>query len=872
MKRLFKIMMLFLAAAFAGLNATGQANASLNILTLNSGQVFVGGTVDIQVTVGNTGPNSIAAFKVRAQISVPIAIVNLLTPASNQTGLPPGWTITVLNAGSIIICNGTDVIPAGTQRQIFVKMQGIAIGGPSTINGSLLFSNGSSCNVTGTLAGDNTADNTGTTSIQVISAPTCSLTGVSASAGTIACNGGTTSIIATATTTGAVALEYNLNGGVFQSSNTFVVPGGTYTVTAREVNTPACSATTPAITVSEPPAVAAPLIGAITQPTCTTATGSVDLSGLPSGNWTINPGAITGNTAVATINNLAPGTYNFTVTNTAGCTSPASANVVINVQPITPSAPVVGTITQPTCAVSTGSVALSGLPPGNWIINPGAISGNTATTTISGLASGTYNFTVTNDAGCTSTGSADVVINDVPGAPPSPAINLVQPTCTSATGIITITSATSGLTFSLDGGVYTVYPTGGYVVAAGSHTLIAQNVSFCTSPFTNITVNAQPATPSAPSVNAAQPTCIATGTITITSTTAGLTFSLDGGVYADYPAGGYIAATGPHTLTAQNASGCISSVTNITVNAQPPPPTATASAGVIACNGGTTTLTVTESNGTAPFQYSLNGGTFQSGNTFTTGAGTYTVTVRDANLCTVTTTSLTITQPTAITASVSSGAIACNNGTTTLIVATTGGIAPLQYSLNGGTFQLSNSFTTGAGIYTITVRDANLCTKTTTPVTITQPVALTASITAKRITQCGGTSEVKVAATGGTAPYTSGVGTFSKGPGTWIFTVADSGGCTDSAAITIEAPGCVDLKVFPNPTRGMISINHSTAAQGSVMQVFDIIGRLVITKPVPQNAFLTTIDVSKLAAGTYAVVYLNGSDKKETLFVKVSTN
>ena len=79
-----------------------------------------------------------------------------------------------------------------------------------------------------------------------------------------------------------------------------------------------------------------------------------------------------------------------------------------------PTAPTLGTITQPTCSTATGSVQLNGLPTGNWTINPGAISGNTANTIISGLATGSYNYTVTNAAGCTSLATANVVINSQP--------------------------------------------------------------------------------------------------------------------------------------------------------------------------------------------------------------------------------------------------------------------------------------------------------------------------------------------------------------------------------------------------------------------------------------------------------------------------
>ena len=98
------------------------------------------------------------------------------------------------------------------------------------------------------------------------------------------------------------------------------------------------------------------------------------------------------------------------------CSSPYSTNVVINNQPLTPSAPTVATPTQPDCKTPTGSLVLSGLPASGTIYQK---TGTTVTNfpitaspmTISGLAAGTYNFTVTNASGCTSTASADVLIN-----------------------------------------------------------------------------------------------------------------------------------------------------------------------------------------------------------------------------------------------------------------------------------------------------------------------------------------------------------------------------------------------------------------------------------------------------------------------------
>ncbi|MGE6354110.1 hypothetical protein ACQKCJ_09555, partial [Flavobacterium sp. NPDC079362] len=102
----------------------------------------------------------------------------------------------------------------------------------------------------------------------------------------------------------------------------------------------------------------------------------------------------------------------ITAKNSSQCSATsASFTYNGNAQLAVPSAPTVGTITQSTCTLSTGSVVLNGLPAGNWIINPGNISGNTASRTISGLAAGTtFNYTVTNSFGCESGVSENVDI------------------------------------------------------------------------------------------------------------------------------------------------------------------------------------------------------------------------------------------------------------------------------------------------------------------------------------------------------------------------------------------------------------------------------------------------------------------------------
>ncbi|MDP3946044.1 MAG: T9SS type A sorting domain-containing protein [Lutibacter sp.] len=116
-----------------------------------------------------------------------------------------------------------------------------------------------------------------------------------------------------------------------------------------------------AVTVNTQPI--APTVGTITQPTCSTATGSVVLNGLPAtGSWTINPGTTTGTGTSTTISGLATGTYNFTVTSAAGCTSSASANVDIN--------------SQPSINIWNGSVSTDWKTAGNWCTGVPSVTNN----------------------------------------------------------------------------------------------------------------------------------------------------------------------------------------------------------------------------------------------------------------------------------------------------------------------------------------------------------------------------------------------------------------------------------------------------------------------------------------------------------------
>ena len=121
----------------------------------------------------------------------------------------------------------------------------------------------------------------------------------------------------------------------------------------------------------------------------------------------------------------------------------------------------------------------------------------------------------------------------------------------------------------------------------------------------------------------------------------------------------------------------------------------------IKCYGGSTIVTISATGGKAPYT-----GT----GTFIVYAGIYSQIVTDA-LGVKDTINVTITQPTQLKLSITSGLITSTNGTTNISATASGGTTPYSYQLNTGLFQASGNFyNVYAGTYTVNVKDANTCT------------------------------------------------------------------------------------------------------------------------------------------------------------------
>ncbi|MCJ8155571.1 T9SS type A sorting domain-containing protein, partial [Chryseobacterium sp. SSA4.19] len=556
---------------------------------------------------------------------------------------------------------------------------------------------------------------------------------------------------------------------------------GTYTVVITDAN--GCTATVNATVTQPASAVSGTTV--VTNVACNGASnGAINLT--PAGGtapYTFNWG---GGVTTEDRTGLAAGTYTVVITDANGCTATVNATVT------QPASAVSGTtvVTNVACnGASNGAINLT--PAGGTAPYTFNWGGGVTTEDRTGLAAGTYTVVITDANGCTATVNATVT---QPASAVSGTTVVTNVACNGASnGAINLTPAggTAPYTFNWGGGVTTEDRTG---LAAGTYTVIITDANGCTA-----TVNATVTQPTAMNATTSQTNIACNGgstgiaTINIAGGTAPYTYSWS-------PSGGTAAtatglAAGTYTVTVTDANGC--TLTRTFTITQPTAILTTGSQTNVACNGGSNgSATVTASGGTGPYTYSWapSGGTAATATGL--AAGTYTVTVKDANNCTVTRT-FTVTQP----ASAVSGTtvvtnVACNgasNGSINLTPA--GGTAPYTFNWGGG---VTTEDRTGlaAGTYTVVITDANGCTATVNA-TVTQPASAVSGTTVVTNVACNGASNgaINLTPAGGTAPYTfnwgGGVTTEDRtglAAGTYTVVITDANGCTATVNATVTQP------------------------------------------------------------------------------------
>jgi gliding motility-associated-like protein len=483
------------------------------------------------------------------------------------------------------------------------------------------------------------------------------------------------------TLTGNGALGYLWSDGTVANSIT-VTPASTtsYSVTGADANTCTASATTIVTVNPLPVAVVTPATVAI----CTGDNTTLTASGGATYQWSNNT-----TTAAITVAPTATTTYIVIATDANNCTASASGTVTVNPLPvvtITPASPAV-------CIGNSATLTAGGGTSYTW-----STGDNTAAVTVTPAATATYSVTATDANTCTATGSATVTVNPLPVPVVNPATATVcagTPASLTASGgnsynwstgdntaaltvtpiatttyTVTVTdantcSATTDATVTVNPLPVPVINQASTTICAGQSTSLTASgaVGYLWSTNeTTATINVTPATTTTYTVTAADAnTCTATASATVTAVpvmvvvatpvNASCYGSNDGAVNLSVSSGQSpytyawdngstsrdIAALAPGTynVIVTDDAGCTATGTATVTEPAALVYSSTfvnPSCATVPDNG---SILTTVSGGTTPYTYVWSDGS-NAAQLLNAGPGSYTVTISDANGCSVT--------------------------------------------------------------------------------------------------------------------------------------------------------------------------------------------------------------------------------------------
>ena len=558
-----------------------------------------------------------------------------------------------------------------------------------------------------------------------------------------------------------------------------------------------------------------------------TGTISIDVTNA-NGNsimYSIDGGASFTNSSVFT--GLVAGDYDvvlqYTLGNSVCTTDPQTVTIIENTA-------VSGTaeLTADYTCNGDGTITVTGVtggdPPYEYSIDGTNFQ---ASNVFTGLTQGTYTITIRDDNDCTSI--TNTITIEALDPPTDMDFSSTPVTCPANTSDITITSVTGGtgtLEYQIIAPAAAATPYQASNVFTGlapdTYTFQVRDENDCTY-IESYTIDPIPE----PTVNVvltegldctATPDAEITGTIT---GTAPYTYavSINGGAYTSLGATPatftYNTSTaGTYQFEITDANGCTAESTVITVNPITPPAlSAVVQSEPILCHGdanGAIDITIDTTVGTPPFVINVNNdttGTNYGTQTSSLPAGTYTVTITDANSCSTSET-VVISEPDPIIVAHSAVDITCGPGGVSqgsvIIDSVTGGTAPYNYFVTGTNgYNNSELNATGStsvsfdvvdfGLYEINVVDANGCSVLVQDVLVASPPTdLDINVTATVDCSTGGEAVVSI----GTTLVSSGpfffsiyqgpISVYPNPPGSWI--PEDSPG-SQSATFTGLTPG-----------------------------------------------------------------------------------
>ncbi|MEI6407745.1 MAG: gliding motility-associated C-terminal domain-containing protein [Bacteroidota bacterium] len=532
---------------------------------------------------------------------------------------------------------------------------------------------------------------------------------------------------------GAGFTNYTWSGG--QASQTITVNApGDYSVTVADGSGCTGSAVT-TVYIPAPPAVSISGQSLICQGASTNLNATAGLTAYIWSNSQVGP----------TINVGLAGNYTVTATDAFGCTTTAQFTLNTNAAP-TPqiSGPAI------ICTNSSGTLsATAGLASYSW-------STTESTPNITVSNGGTYTVTVTNSAGCSATTSTTVST----ATSLSPTVLALPYNCN---GQITLDAGAGFNAYAWSGGGSNQSQT---VSVSGNYTVTVTDVTGCTGANTlSVTV------PTLSSVSISGNNSFCTGLSTTLNASAGLSNYLwsNGGNQASVQ----VSVPDIYTVTATDANGCTVTATQ-TVTALPLPQ-AQISGPAALCAGASGTLGLSQSFTGYNWSDSSTGASLN-----VSAAGTYSVTVTDANGCTATD-DLVLQVNANPTPAASALPYNCD-GQITLSASLGYNAYTWTGSSNAQTLNVNQS-----GTYTVTVTDSNGCTGTAAQ-TVTVPTLSSVSIAAPQNFCPGGNATLS--ATSGFVSYnwstnetTNAINTGTAG--NFTVTATDALGCSVSQTVNV---------------------------------------------------------------------------------------
>ncbi|MBW8050712.1 MAG: T9SS type A sorting domain-containing protein [Cytophagales bacterium] len=646
----------------------------------------------------------------------------------------------------------------------------------------------------------------------------------------VSCFGGSDGSVDLTVTGGTSPYSYIWEHGATTEDLTNI-PAGNYAVTVTDVN--GCI-TTNSITVTEPLQLTSSII--VTDVSCNGSNdGSADLT-VSGGTAPYTYLWSTGDTTQDLIA-IPAGAYTVSITDANGCTT--SDTATINEPPLITLST---SSTNATCGDTNGTASVSatgGIAPYTYQWDDLLLQ---TTDTATGLAAGTYTVTVTDNNGCTASISV-IVNNDIP------VVTITASANVSCNGVCDGTAATS-----VSGGVLP------YIYSWDNGETTSTAIALCAGLRTVLVTDSNNCITSA-SVTITEPALLTTSIITTDVSCNG---NSDGA--ADLTVSGgtlpytYLWSTGDitqditgllpgtYTVTVTDSNNCI--VNDTAMISEPAILTTGVIGTEVSCNGGSDgAADLTVSGGTLPFTYLWSTGDITQ-DLIGIPAGTYTVSITDANSCTANDT-VTISESTALITNIISTNVNCKGGSDGYAdLNVSGGTIPYSYLWSSGNIT-QDLLAIPAGTYIITVTDANGCTANDT-VIISEPPALAISIAAFNVScngTCNGAADLTVA--GGIIPYTY---SWSNGAttqdisglcaGTYIVDVSDSNGCIASDTVTISEPSAL-----------VLIMSSTDAACGAC----DGTASVIVTGGTPGFTYIwssggTGDTDTGLCAGTYCVV------------------